>query len=576
MVKKIFFKGAKIFTSPQNSVMSAATVIMIMILASRILGLVRQRVLAHFFIPDDLALFFAAFRLPDLIFEVLVYGSFSSAFIPVFTKSLKEGRQKAWEIASIISNIGLLAFVIMALAVIFFASHFYGLFAPGFSISDREIIIKLTKILFLAQGFFVISYVLTGVLESLRRFLVPALAPLFYNLGIILGTIIFAGKYGLFAPVIGVVIGAFMHFAIQLPFAIKMGFKFRLAIKFSQEIKKIGRLALPRVIEVSFTQVAKTAELFFASIISTASYTYYTFGNSIQLIPIGLFGTSIAKAALPTLSRQADKPVEFKKTLFNAINQAIFLVVPVAVFLVVLRIPIVRLIYGTDIFDWQSTVQTSLVVSAFAFGIVFQVIYALLARAFYAMHDTKTPVTVSVSGLILNIALNFILIKLVKLPVWGLAASFSFMSFYEALILYFLISKKFGEKVILKNLPSFTKTISASLASGSVMFFLLKFFDRSVWVKRLSFLSSIDSLDAIQFEKFVLDTRYTLNLLILTLVVLAIGVVIYLVVSRILKSQEFFYFEQMVRKFSLSKKVGAIPSKEQEPVTPSAGDTSAS
>ena len=114
MVNKIFDKGKKIFTNPQNSILSAATVIMIMIVASRLLGLVRQRVLAHIFTPTELSLFFAAFRLPDLVFEVLVFGTFSSAFIPVFTKSLKGGRAKAWEIAATVLNIGLLAFVVFS------------------------------------------------------------------------------------------------------------------------------------------------------------------------------------------------------------------------------------------------------------------------------------------------------------------------------------------------------------------------------------------------------------------------------------------------------------------------------
>jgi putative peptidoglycan lipid II flippase len=217
-MNQILSKGKKFLFSAQSSVLSAATIIMFMIIASRILGLVRQRVLAHFFAPSELALFFAAFRLPDTIFEVLVFGTFSSAFIPVFTKSLKKGRRKAWQIAESVTNIGLILFALFALVIILLSSHLYGFIAPGFGSGEREKIVEIVNILIIGQGFFVISYVLTGVLESLRRFLVPALAPLFYNLGIILGTAILGPKMGLMGPAIGVLIGSASHFLIQFFF----------------------------------------------------------------------------------------------------------------------------------------------------------------------------------------------------------------------------------------------------------------------------------------------------------------------------------------------------------------------
>ncbi|KKQ86301.1 MAG: hypothetical protein UT10_C0030G0001, partial [Candidatus Woesebacteria bacterium GW2011_GWB1_38_8b] len=287
---KFFQKGQKLLTSPQNSVMSAAAVIMLMIVVSRILGLVRQRILAHFFVPTDLSLFFAAFRLPDLVFEVLVFGTFSSAFIPVFTRAIKDDEKKAWDTASYVVNIGILVFVVFGLLLGFGAPQMYGVLTPGFTAEDQAKIVSLTRVLFAAQGFFVVSYVLTGVLESLRRFLIPALAPLFYNLGIIVGTVFLSKQFGLNGPVYGVVLGAFAHFAIQLPLAYKMGFRFKNKILFTPEVRRIGKLALPRVIEVSFLQVSKMVELFFSSLISKAAYTYFTFGNSLQLLPVGIFG----------------------------------------------------------------------------------------------------------------------------------------------------------------------------------------------------------------------------------------------------------------------------------------------
>ncbi|PIU71836.1 murein biosynthesis integral membrane protein MurJ [Candidatus Woesebacteria bacterium CG_4_10_14_0_2_um_filter_39_14] len=545
--------------SQQTSVLSAATLIMIMIIASRLLGLVRQRVLANFFGPGDLSLFFAAFRLPDLIFEVLVYGTFASAFIPVFTKALKDKEKDVWEIASSITNIGVLVFSVLALIVIFFANHLYGILTPGFIPEHRDQVVVLSKVLFAAQGFFVISYVLTAVLESSRRFLMPAVAPLFYNLGIILGTIFFSPKLGLMGPVIGVVIGAFSHAAVQLPLAIKLGFRFSFKIRISQDVKKIGRLSLPRVIEVTFLQVAKSVELLLASLISTAAYTYFTFGNSLQLLPVGLFGTSLAKAALPTLSRLSDNNEEFRKTLFNALYQVSFVVLPAASILIVLRIPLVRLVFGTNLFNWESTVQTGLVVSAFGVGVIFQVVNSILARAFYALHNTKTPVIISVSCITLNIILDFILIKTFKLPVWGLAAAFSLASFIQSMVLFILMIKKIYPNFSFRVISPFIKSVLASLGSGMVMFFILKFFDRSVWVKRLSFLGKIDLDRTIPFEKFVLNTQYGFNLLMLTLMTIAVGVIAYILFSLLLKSGELKFFAGYIKRIFVSKKISPLP-----------------
>ena len=556
---------------PQESVLSAASIIMLMVVASRVLGLVRQRVLAHFFVPDELSLFFAAFRLPDLVFEVLVFGTFASAFIPVFTRSLKEGSNKAWKTAGIIVNIGLAIFILFSVILSLNANFIYGILAPGYSGAERETIVGLARVLFAAQGFFVVSYVLTGVLESLRRFLTPALAPLFYNLGIILGTVFLAPSLGLMAPVIGVVFGALFHFLVQLPLAMKLGFRFTSSVKFTPDVKKIGKLAAPRVLETFFLQISKTVELFFSSLISTASYTYYTFGNTLQLVPVGLFGTSIAKAALPTLARQADSPEKFKKTLLSALYDMSFLVIPIATFFIVLRVPLIRLVYGTDIFGWEATIQTGYVLSAFAVGIVSQSAASLLARSFYALHNTKTPVIVSILSIILIITLDFIFIRIFGFGVWGLAAAYSVGSFFQAITLFYLINRKIGNGSFFKTLLPIVKSILAALGSGLTMYFLLKFFDRWTWIKRISFISTIDIGKNIDFERFVLDTRYTGNLLILTFIVTLVGGVVYLILAILLKSKEVWNFFNLLRRIAI-RKVTPIPSKEQEPLTPPASD----
>ncbi len=565
-------KGKKILNSQQNNVLSAASLIMIMIVASRLLGLVRQRVLANFFTPEDLSLFFAAFRLPDTIFEVLVFGTFSSAFIPVFTKALKDGPRRAWEIAGRVVTIGLSLFLVLATILGIWAPQIYTFIAPGFDSSEISQISILARILFAAQGFFVISYVLTGVLESLRRFLVPALAPLFYNLGIILGTVFLKPYFGLEAPAIGVVIGALAHFLIQYPLSRKLGFRFVWDFKKDEGVVKVSQLALPRVIDLAFDQIGKTTELFLSSIISQASYTYYIFANTLQLLPVTLFGTSLAKAVLPLLSRVDGDTKEFRRVLTTAIYQALFFTLPISAALITLRIPIVRLVYGTKIFDWEATVQTGVVLSVYAMGVASQTLMSILARAFFALHDTKTPVKISFLGLGLLIVGDIFLIKGIGLPVWGLAAAFSFSTIVESIILLVLINKRIGLILTRSFFLHLAKIMSSALISGGVMYFLIRIFDKSVWIKRLSFLSGIDVTSTFPFERFVLDTRYTVNLTVLTLLTFVAGALVYIGTSLLLRVEETKYFLNLVKKFLVQRILPGMP-KEEEPVSPLTGDT---
>jgi putative peptidoglycan lipid II flippase len=567
-MEDLIARGKRIINSQQNSVLSAASLIMVMIVVSMVLGLVRQRVLASYFDPNSLSLFFAAFRLPDAIFQVLVFGTFSSAFIPVFTRTLREGEAKAWLLAGKIVSIGLAIFLFAVAIVGFGAVKIYAVIAPGYGVAGTAEIAFLARILFAAQGFFVISYVLTGVLESLRRFLIPALAPIFYNLGIIFGTVILTPYLGLTAPAVGVVVGAFAHFIIQYPLSRRLGFRFTLNLKPDEGVKKIGQLALPRVIDLAFDQIGKSAELFLSSIISQASYTYYTFANSLQLLPVTLFGTSLAKAVLPMLSHVDSDWKAYRKILLVAVYQAMFFTLPLSAALIALRIPVVRLVYGTKIFDWEATVQTGTILSVFAIAIVSQTLMSVLSRAFFALHDTKTPVIISFIGLAILVAGDFILVKGFHLEVWALAASFAASTIVEAIILLILINKKVGEVVNLKFLTHTLKIFAATVISGGAMFFMLKLFDKSVWVKRLSFLNGVDVTTTFPFERFMLDTRYTGNVIILTVMTFLVGAVIYILLTLLFRVDEAGYFLSVAKKVVVKRMLPPLPPKEEEPITP--------
>jgi putative peptidoglycan lipid II flippase len=560
-MRRFFLTGRAFLTGPQNSILGAAFIIMVMVMMSSFLGVIRLRVFAHFFIDEELSLLFAAFRLPDLVFQLLAFGIFSSAFIPIFTKTHKHNEKLAFETAAKLNNIALFGFVVFGVFFAIFAKPIYSAFAPGYTSEEHFLIASLSRILIVTQGFFVVSYIMTGILESLRRFFISALAPIFYNVGIIFTTVAFADDFHLYAPAVGAMIGAFFHLAIQFPTAYRLGFRFLPSFGLNDEVRRIGRLAAPRIVELVFLQASKLSELFFTSIIATASLTYYTFADSVRVMPITLFGVSLAKAALPTLASAGENRKGFKKTFLKTLYQISFLVMPVAAVLIVLRIPIVRLLFGAKKFDWEATIQTSLTLSVFALSIPFQSAAALLSRAFYARHNTKTPVKISILGVAITVALSAIFVMVFGLPTWSLALAYTLGMTLQATLMYFILSRELNGGTFFAIMP-IVKSLLASLTSGAAMFFVIKFFDRSVWIKRLSFLTDLQVLNGLDFESFVIDTRYTGNLLILTVMTAAIGGVVYLATSFFLRSDELRDLLVLVRRRAFG-----LPKREEEPIT---------
>lgn len=553
-------RGTKIISSKQNTILSAAGVITVMIILSQIFGLIRQWVILKFLGSDVFSLYLAAFRLPDLVFETFAFGAFSSAFIPVFSKYLKKNRREAWNTASRVINIGLLIFLGLAIVFGIFSRQFYSVVAYGFEPSEIDLVSKVARIIFFAEGLFIVSYVVTGVLESSRRFLVPALAPVLYNIGIIIGTILFSSSLGIYAPAIGVIIGALLHLGIQLPVAYKLGFKFSASFKVDRGVREVGRLAAPRFIDLAALQIQKSAELFFSSVMSVASYGFLNLGYSLQAIPSTLFGVSLAKAALVSLSYQEDL-AEFRKIFLTTLNQMMFLIIPISAFLVVLRIPVVRLTFGTSqSLDWDATVQIGMILSYFAIGVPLQSALALISRAFYAKHDAKTPVIFSVVDVVLTLILESVFVLLMHLPLWSIALANTAAAFVQVGGLYVALAKKIGDGRFLSLWPTIRSVIFSAVA-GFVMFFALKIFDKSVWVQKISLLGSIVPAN-IPFEKFVLDTRYTANLVILTVLVTILGGGIYILLSWLTRSEELFALIRL-----LVRRKGELPPAKKEPLT---------
>lgn len=583
-MNEIMKKGKKLMTSPQSSILSAATLIMVMVIAAKILGFVKQRVLFTYFVPEETDLLLAAFDVPDILFEVLVFGIVSAAFIPVFSSYITQKKEtEGWHMASSSLNIVLITYLLLALIAFIFLNPIYTLLVGestkiflgvegGFSQEKIDQIVSISRILLLSQVFFVISAFMTGVLESYKRFLIPAIAPLFYNLSIILGIVFLASSYGLMAAAIGAVFGAFLHLMIQVPIAGHLGFRPKLVLDLRDEgVRKLFKLSAPRVLELSVYQVKRFVWLFLGTVVA-GGVTYLKSADLLQTLPVGVFGMSMAKAALPTLSYQASKKdyKSFKKTFFTTLNQILFLVIPLSVFMVILRVPMVRLVFGASQFNWEATITTGRVLSAFAVGMFAYSSSMLITRAFYALEDTKTPVTISIMTVVVNVITSFVFVLSFGMGVIGIALSYALAGLLQFTLLILIIVRRMNSQYRIFLLP-FGKMVVASLISGGIIYLLIKLLDRSFWINGNEILGTINKTGII--AEYVVDTRYAGNLFLLTAFVSMVGFAVYLIVLIILRSQEVWEFIGYAKRLLVKRKISPIPNTEEEQIAPSPTDT---
>jgi len=553
MIKALFKNGRSLFFAKQTTILSAASVLMLIGLVSRILGLVRDRVLVSFFTPQNLDIYFAAARIPNFIFDLVVAGAISTAFIPVFSEYLsRDKKEEAFRVASTLISLSLIFFLALAVFYFVFASRISGLIAPGFTPDQILLMSKLTRVMLAAQVFFILANFLTGIAQSFRRFIIPAVSLALYNIGIIWGTALLSPTFRLYGPAIGMIVGSFLYLLVQLPLLRSLGFKFRGGLDYKDPgVKRITKLMAPRMLALFANQIDATVDVVLASLSSLGALTYFSFAQHLQFFPVSLFGLSIAHAALPTLSLEANKRREFKETFLTALHQMFYLVIPVSIALLVLRIPLVRLAFGATQFDWEATVMTGYVVAGFAVSIFAQSASYFLARGFYALQDTRTPVLIQIFSIIIGISLSTSSILIFHLPVWSLALSYSVATFIHAGLLLIFLNRKVGGFGWRRLTVPFVKISTSSLVSGSFMYVFLKILDRSAWDQRLSFLGQW-TLPA-NFEIFVIDTRYTLNLAFLTAFVGLIGVTVYFLMSWLLKIEEAKIFLKLLRKFKIVK-----------------------
>lgn len=293
---KFFKTNSQWLAKRQNSILSAAFVITAANIFSSLLGLVRERVLIKLFFNTVASrqayeAFQVAFQIPDMLFQLIVLGALSAAFIPLFTELKKKSKEDAFYFTSVVMNLVLLIFVFFSIVAFIFAKQItLARTGPGFTSEQVLIAVNLTRIMLFAQFFFAISNFLTGILQAYRRFILPAIAPLFYNLGIMLTSILLAKYLGIYAAGLGVVVGAFLHMLIQVPLIVKTKFNWQLTLdwRFSG-VKKLFKMMPPRLMSVGATELQNLAMGFFATSIGDLSFVIVNLARRLMTLPIRFF-----------------------------------------------------------------------------------------------------------------------------------------------------------------------------------------------------------------------------------------------------------------------------------------------
>ncbi|KKT46626.1 MAG: Integral membrane protein MviN [Candidatus Beckwithbacteria bacterium GW2011_GWC2_47_9] len=516
----------------QNSVLSAAAILMTAVLVSRLLGLLRDRFLAaYFFDPasaGQLDVYFAAFRLPDMVFQLLVVGALAAAFIPVFSSYFIKDKTEAWHVASTVISLGLVFFLLLAGLIFFLSEPLSRLIAPSFSAQEMVLMVTITRWLLLAQLSFLISNFLTGILQSQQHFIVPALAPIVYNLGIIIGILSLSPIMGIFGPVAGVILGAFLHLVIQLPLVQATGFKFKLSFDWRHPgVRRIGRLMLPRTLALAVSQIELTVAVFIATALPAGSLAIFYFAQHLNSLPVGLFGATIGQAALPALAQTAQDSslLKFKQLLISSLNQVLYLSMPAGMILLILRLPAVRLAFGARSFPWEATLLTGQAVALFAISVFAQSAIQILVRGFYALSNTRSPFVIGASAVAVNVFLSFIFVYRFGLGILGLALAISLASFLHLGLLFWRLSRILGGFSADEFYLPVAKMTVATLLTGL-----------SLWLPfRL-------------LDKYIFNTTRTLELVGLSAVTVLIGLLVYGALSYLFKIKELNHFFDLIKK----------------------------
>lgn len=467
--------------SSQRSIAGAALVVAFFGVASRILGVVRDRILAaQFGAGDVLDTYYAAFRLPDTLFELVVAGALGAAFIPIFSGLLvADEKERAWRAAqgvllAVIGTVGIIAVALWICAPLFVRG-----IVPGFDTEKLTTTITLTRIMLLSPILLSVSAVLGGVLVSFQRFIYNAAAPILYNIGIMIGAKVFVPLIGTTGLAWGVVCGAVLHACMHLIDVHRIGFRLRNVritdVSHNRDVIKTMTLMVPRMFSSASNQVSLLLVTFFASTLAAGSITIFTFANNVQSVVLGLFGIPFAVAAFPVLSGAfASGDAEgFGDVLSRTLRRILYYAVPLSAIFFVLREQIVRIVYGAGHFSLADTQTTYQVLGIMCVSLFAQSIIPLLARGFYAMYNTKTPFYIALASQTINVLIIMALIR--QWEIYAIAFAFTITSIMNASLLFGYLHRSISDDQYRTTLRAILQIATATIGVIIVTVFTRNF-----------------------------------------------------------------------------------------------------
>ncbi len=518
-VPKLGKAGKEFVFSQQTSIMSAATVITALVFVSAVLGFIKQRFLFSMFPGEMLRLevdaFLVAFRIPDFLFQLLVAGVLSATFIPVFTRLQHQNPDEARKLTNeLITQLSVI-YVLFAIVVGFFAPQIIRLMTgPKFSGEQVMLAAQMTRLMLGSTFFLLLSNFLSGILQSNKQFLLPALSPVMYNLGIILGIVVLSRYFGIYGPALGVIIGSVAHFFIQLPLARRMGFDFKPQYSFkNKDVFEVNKLMVPRGATLTTNYVEDFVGLYVVTSIGSTLVLLYNSAYQLAAAPIRLFGISIAQAALPFLSLKAKEQDMrgFTLLLTKTLHQIAFFMFPAGALLLILRIPIVRLVLGARELPWTETVLMGRLVAIYSLSIAALAMTHVVLRAYYALKETKIPFILACISMLVNIATMLLGAFVFGWGLIAVALGPTVAAILEFFLLLTVLFKKLGYFSAREFFIPQLKMLLATLLMGIALYIPMKFLDRVVF-----------------------DTTRVLGLLALTSIVSLVAMFVYLFFSKLL------------------------------------------
>jgi putative peptidoglycan lipid II flippase len=432
--------------STARHIVTSTGIVMLFFVFSRALGLMREIVISYQFgTSASLDAYVAAFRIPDLLFNLVAGGALASAFIPPFTRLLTEGDLRGgWQLASRVINLVFLIVAGLSIAAALFAEPLVQIsVGAGFAPEQQMLTANLMRLMLVTPAVFAVSGLVMGVLNANQEFLLPAAAPALYNLCIIGGAVLLAPALGVYGLAVGVVVGAFLHLLVQLPWLVRNRFQYSAQLGWEDpEVREVVRLVLPRTVGIAAVQLNFLVNTILASALAAGSLAALNYAFLLILLPIGVIAQSIATVLFPMFARlyAANDTPGLRQSFSTGFRVTLFLTVPATVGLLLLARPILQVLFQRGAFTDESTALTVTALQLFAVGLFAHAGLETITRAFYAMHDTATPVRIGVASVVLNILLSLVLIGPLKQG--GLALANSVATILEMLVLLFLLRNR--------------------------------------------------------------------------------------------------------------------------------------